>query len=81
MLIDTFVPSGIYNALSHINEVSDAPDNHANDLEDLRNLLTKHNAPRGISVRLIHKHFDTLDGGVMVFEKVTLEKYGTVQIM
>lgn len=68
-LLDTFVPSGTYNTLPLIEQVAGAPEDHAQDLQDLRELLNKHNVPKGVSVRLIHKHFDTTDGEVMVLTK------------
>lgn len=34
-----------------------------------------------LCIRLIHKHFDTKEGEVMVFEKVVVPAYGTVQTM
>ncbi|CAI6267684.1 unnamed protein product [Periconia digitata] len=80
-LIDTFVSSSTYNSLPHIQDVSDAPKTHIQDLEDLRALLVKHKVPRDISIRSIHKHFDTFDDEVMVFQNVALPAYGTVQIM
>ncbi|POR34356.1 Uncharacterized protein TPAR_05453 [Tolypocladium paradoxum] len=80
-LIDTFVPSGIYNTLPHIHDVSNVPIDHSKDLEDLRMLLVKYEVPNDICVRLIHKHFDTHEGEVMVFEKITLPAHGKVQTM
>ncbi|GJD04213.1 hypothetical protein ColKHC_13038 [Colletotrichum higginsianum] len=80
-LIDTFVPSSTYNTLPLISQVAGAPTDHSQDLQDLRELLNKHNVPEGVSVRLIHKHFDTTEGEVMVFDKIPVPGHGFVQIM
>lgn len=80
-IIDTLLPSSIYNTLPFISQVAEAPGEHSKDLEDLRELLRKHNVPKGVSVRLIHKHFDTTKGEVMVFNKITVPGHGFVQIM
>ncbi|KAI0403528.1 hypothetical protein F4802DRAFT_599123 [Xylaria palmicola] len=80
-LIDTFVPSSTYNTLPLIRQVAGAPTDHSQDLQDLRELLSKHNVPKGVSVRLIHKHFDTTEGEVMVFDKIPVPGHGVVQIM
>ncbi|GJC90446.1 hypothetical protein ColLi_13284 [Colletotrichum liriopes] len=80
-LIDTFVPSSTYNTLPLISQVAGAPTDHFQDLKDLRDLLNKHNVPKGVSVRLIHKHFDTTKGEVMVFDKIPVPGHGVVQIM
>lgn len=57
-LVDNFVPSSTYNTLPLISQVAGVPKEHSQDLQDLRELLNKHNVPKGVSVRLIHKHFD-----------------------
>ena len=80
-LIEKFLPFSIYNNLPHIRDVANAPNNHLEDLEDLRKLLAKHNVPKGVSIRLIHKHFDTQDGEIMTFDKLVLPTFGTVQTM
>ncbi|KAG8416984.1 hypothetical protein J3459_013037 [Metarhizium acridum] len=80
-LIDNFVPSMTYNSLPLISQVAEAPEVHSRDLQDLRELLEKHNVPRGVSVRLIHKHSDTADSEVMVFDNVTIPGHGVAQIM
>lgn len=81
VLIDTFVASSVYNSLPHIQVASDAPEQHKDDLEDLRALLVKYDVPKDVSIRLIHKHYDTLDREVMVFDKVEHPTHGTVQTM
>ncbi|KAL1848330.1 hypothetical protein Daus18300_013656 [Diaporthe australafricana] len=80
-LIDTFVPSSTYNTLPLISQVAGAPTDHSQDLQDLRELLSKHNAPEGVSVRLIHQHFNTNEGEVMVFDNIPVPGHGAVQIM
>ncbi|KAG6049275.1 hypothetical protein E4U39_006262 [Claviceps sp. Clav50 group G5] len=80
-LINTLVPSSTYNSLPLISQVAEAPKDYSKDLEVLRELLKKHGIPQGVSVRLIHKHFDTLEGEVMVFDKVSVPDHGFVQIM
>ncbi|KAM5361948.1 hypothetical protein ACJA88_014257 [Fusarium oxysporum] len=79
--IDTFVPSSTYNTLPLISQVAGAPKDHFQDLQNLRELLNKHNVPKGVSVRLIHKHFDTNEGEVMAFDKIPVPGHGVVQIM
>ncbi len=64
-----------------INEVAAAPDTLSRDLEDLRELLHKHNVPKGVGIRLLHKHCDTKDGEVMVFQNVPVPDHGYVKIM
>lgn len=80
-LTETLVPFDTYNSLPHIRDVANAPEEHANDLKDLRELLDKHKVPKDVSIRLIHKHFDTKDGEVMIFDKVTIPGHGIAQIM
>lgn len=81
ILTDTLVSSSIYNSLPHIEEVQDVPSTNSTDLADLRALLTKHKVPLGISIRLIHKHYDVNDGEVMGFEDVAVPEYGSVKVM
>lgn len=76
-----FVSSTAYNSLPCIGEVAHAPQDHADDLNDLRLLLTKHSVPSSVSIRLIHKHFDTKDGEVMAFKEVPVPSIGTVYSM
>ncbi|KAI0098050.1 hypothetical protein GGR51DRAFT_552715 [Nemania sp. FL0031] len=80
-LIDTFVLHSTYNTLPLITQVAEVPNDHSQDLQDLRDMLNKHNVPKGVSVRLIHKHFDITEGEVMVFDKIPVPGYGVVQIM
>ncbi|KAK8927799.1 hypothetical protein VCV18_004286 [Metarhizium anisopliae] len=80
-LIDDFVPSMTYSSLPLISQVTEAPEIYARHLQDLRELLQKHHVPRGVSVRLIHKHFDTVDSEVMVFDKMAIPGLGVAQIM
>ncbi|PMB65267.1 hypothetical protein BM221_008623 [Beauveria bassiana] len=80
-LIDSLVLSSTYNTLPLISHVAAAPKDQYHDLQDLRQLLHKHNVPKGVSVRLIHKHFDTTDGEVMVFDKIPVPGHGSVKIM
>lgn len=80
-IVDTFVASSTYNSLPLISQVAEAPEQNAQDLEDLRDLLKKHNVPEGVSIRLIHKHFDTAEGEIMVFDKIPISGHGIAQIM
>jgi hypothetical protein len=80
ILIETFVPSSIYNSLPH-QGCCQCPTNHLEDLEDVRKVFAKHNIPNDVSIRLIHKHFNTRDGEVMTFEDVVLAGYGIVLTM
>lgn len=81
VLINNFVTSSVYNSLPHINAVFSAPVENCNDLEVLRALLVKYDVPNDISIRLVHKHYDALEGEVMVFDRLELPAYGTVQTM
>ncbi|KAI8716984.1 hypothetical protein NCS52_00993400 [Fusarium sp. LHS14.1] len=78
---NTFVSSATYNALPTILEVSHVPENHQKDLEDLRVLLAKHGVPSGVSIRLIHKHYDAEEGEVMAFKRLTIPSHGQVRVM
>ncbi|EJP65397.1 uncharacterized protein BBA_05728 [Beauveria bassiana ARSEF 2860] len=66
ILLDTLVSPEAYNALPLVSEVAAAPDAQSQHLEHLRELLHKHKVPKGVSVRLLHKHFNTNDGEVMI---------------
>ncbi|KAG5802276.1 hypothetical protein H9Q74_007610 [Fusarium xylarioides] len=81
MLKDTIVSPAVYNSLPHISEVSEAPKTHSADLAELRTLLSKHDVPSSVSVRLIHKHFDVSDGEVMAFKQVPAPPFGEVIVM
>ncbi|KAM3519491.1 hypothetical protein NHJ13051_007473 [Beauveria bassiana] len=81
ILLDTLVSPEAYNALPLISEVAAAPDTQFQHLEHLRELLHKHKVPKGVSVRLLHKHFDTNDGEVMMFQNVPVSNHGHVKIM
>ncbi|EEQ29276.1 hypothetical protein McanMca71_006678 [Microsporum canis] len=77
-LKNSFVSSATYNSLPRISEVATVSQDHSDDLNELRVLLTKHNVPSTVSVRLIHKHFDANDGEVMAIKEVTVPSYGAV---
>lgn len=79
--IETFVPFSTYNSLPCIEEVANAPSDHSKDIKDLRKLLAKHHVPKDVSIRLIHKHFATQKGEIMMLGKIELPSYGTVQTM
>ncbi|KLU92189.1 hypothetical protein MAPG_11135 [Magnaporthiopsis poae ATCC 64411] len=81
VLLNALVPASIYNSLPHIHEVSKVPDDHDRDLEHLRGLLAKHKTPKEVAIRLIHKHFDTRENEVMVFDKMPVPGHGMVQTM
>lgn len=75
LLKDTFISPSVYSSLPHITDVSNVPTDHLSDLADLRTLLAKHNVPSGVSVRLIHKHFDAMDSEVMAFKQVEAQPF------
>ncbi|KAI1264083.1 hypothetical protein F5Y18DRAFT_392467 [Xylariaceae sp. FL1019] len=77
----TFVPSSTYNSLPLISAVAGAPEEHAQELKELRELLDKHQVPKGVSIRLVHKHFDTKEGEVIIFDKIPVPEHAAVQIM
>ncbi|PHH87883.1 hypothetical protein CDD83_8292 [Cordyceps sp. RAO-2017] len=79
-LVDTLVLSGTYNALPLISQVSGAAEYHSQDLQDLRELLHRHNVPKDVSIRLIHRHFSTVECEVMFLEKFPVAEHGVVQI-
>jgi hypothetical protein len=81
ILNDTLISSSIYSSLPLIEEVQHVPSTNLSDLADLRALLTQHQVPLGISIRLIHKHYDVDDGEVMIFEDVAVPEYGSVKVM
>ncbi|CEF73937.1 hypothetical protein FGSG_01752 [Fusarium graminearum PH-1] len=81
MLKDTIVAPAVYNSLPHISDVSEAPKTHASDLIELRALLFKHDVPASVSVRLIHKHFNVVEGEVMAFKQVSAPPFGDVVVM
>ncbi|KAL3457431.1 hypothetical protein BJX64DRAFT_293110 [Aspergillus heterothallicus] len=66
-----------YNALPHISEASDAPSH----LQDLRSLLIKHQVPKAVCIRLIHKHFGVNEGEAMVTKSLDIPDYGAVSIL
>lgn len=80
-LIDTLVSSSIYNGLPYIEEVHDILSTNSSDLADLRALLNKHQVPLGVSIRLIHKHYEVVEGEVMSFEEVSVPEQGMVKVM
>ena len=71
-LINTVVPCTTYNSLPHISEVASAPDHHSQDLHDLQHLRQEHCVPDTVCIRLIHKHYDTQEGEVMMFDKISV---------
>jgi hypothetical protein len=75
-----FISSGKYNSLPTIHDVADVSEHHK-DRDDLCALLRKHSLPLGINVRLIHKHFDTLNNEVMVFRSLGCSSVANFQIM
>lgn len=81
MLRDTPVSASTYNKLPLIEEVQHVPESHSSDLTELRALLAKHSVPAGVSIRLIHKHYDVKDDEVMAFEDVAVPPHGTVKVM
>jgi hypothetical protein len=81
LLNNNFVSSTTYNSLPHIRDVTDVPKVNYDDLDDLRALLTKHNVPASVCVRLIHKHFDAVDGELMTLREISVPSHGNVQIM
>jgi hypothetical protein len=78
---DNFISPSAYNNLPHILNNADAIVTHQNDLEDLRAILRKHKTPPSICLRLIHKHFDIVDGEAMVFRAIQVPSQGNIVIM
>lgn len=80
-LKDTFISPAVYNSLPYIKDVFKGPDECSADLADLRSLLAEHHVPDGVSVRLIHKHFDALDNEVFAFKQISAEDFGRLLVM
>ena len=80
-LQNNFISSSSYNSLPNIYDVADVPTIHRKDLDDLRQVLQKHNVPPTVCIRLLHKHFDAVDGEVMVLRVISVPSEGNVQIM
>jgi hypothetical protein len=80
-LKENFISPTAYNSLPTIQEVADVPSIYNKDRDDLRDLLQKHQVPDVVCVRLIHKHFDIVDGEIMVLREVQVQSQGTIQIM
>lgn len=76
-----FMSSMAYNTLPHIYEVHDVPILFRKDLDDLRALLRKHKLPAVVSIRLIHKHFDTVDDEVMVIRTISVPPQVDIRVM
>ena len=76
-----FVSANTYNSLPAIQEAAHFPQEYAADLKDLQRLLTKHDVPESVSIRLIHRHYDITDGEAMVFRDIALPAHGTVEVM
>ncbi|KAJ3493479.1 hypothetical protein NLG97_g4709 [Lecanicillium saksenae] len=79
--IHSMLPASRYNLLPLIADNDKVPEEHQEDLEFLQSLLKKHEISSGVSIRLIHKHFDANEGEVMVFDTVTLPGQGSIQTM
>ncbi|KAF2155857.1 hypothetical protein K461DRAFT_265341 [Myriangium duriaei CBS 260.36] len=69
-LDDTPLPASSYNQLPHIDDMSDVATQHCHAHVLLLKLITSHGLSDKFSVHLIHKHFDLLQGRVMVYESV-----------
>ena len=80
-LKDTFISSAIYNSLPSIGEVSVVLISHRQDSRDLCALIQEWGLPSTVSLRLVHKHFKTLDDEVMVSKVIGIPTVGKVQIM
>ncbi|KFY29862.1 hypothetical protein V494_08421 [Pseudogymnoascus sp. VKM F-4513 (FW-928)] len=77
----SFVSADTYNSLPTIQEAANSPEKYAADLVYLQRLLAKHNVPKSVSIRLIHRHYDIADGDAMVFRNIALPAHGTVEVM
>jgi hypothetical protein len=80
-IVTDFIPSDLYNALPSIRDVSAGPTDHKKDCVDLCGLLTKIGLADRVSIRLIHRHFNTNFGEIMVVKIKKDPDYGTLKIM
>jgi len=79
---DSLFQSTKYNSLRTISEAEAAvPFDKDHDRYDLLSLFVKHRVPSGISLRLVHKHFDAVGDEVMVFQTVECAFAPKLQIM
>ncbi|KAK0633931.1 hypothetical protein B0T14DRAFT_533991 [Immersiella caudata] len=76
-----FVSPSAYNGLPHILDVADVPKVNAEDLDELRKLLSRHDVPTGVCIRLIHKHFNIVDNEIVVFEDIDVPEHGAIRCM
>ncbi|KAL2070712.1 hypothetical protein VTL71DRAFT_13738 [Oculimacula yallundae] len=76
-----FIPASVYNGLPFINDVKDHPDEYKNDLKELKDLLAKFKMPDTICIKLIHIHFELLDGEVMAFRNVSVPPHGDIETL
>ena len=76
-----FVSPSTYNGLPHILDVADVPKVNAEDLDELRKILSRHDVPTGVCIRLIHKHFNILDNEIVVFEDIDVPEHGAIRCM
>jgi hypothetical protein len=76
-----FVSSATYNNLPRIIDGAIAPKVNSNDLAALRALLSKHKVSDGVSVRLIHRHFDLIEDEVTAFREIMVPPHGDIRIM
>lgn len=80
-VLNSPLSASAYNQLPYIQENNTVPHDYSEELSHLRNLLTKHQVPKDITIRLIHRHFDAVSGEVVVFDKKSIEGHGLVQTM
>ena len=64
-----------YNSLPFIQDASDVPRDHAQDLVELERLMEHHRIPEGVFIRLVHKHYEINADEVVVFQKVAVPNY------
>lgn len=69
-LDESFIPAQEYNALPHITSVISSADDHQAVIDALLKVISEYEVDEIFSVHLVHKHFDALEGQIMVYETV-----------
>lgn len=81
LLKNDFIASSVYNRLPFINDVHNEPDERLDELRDLKQILSKHKIPDTICIKLLHIHFELLDGEVMAFKNVDVPPHGEIETL
>lgn len=69
-------PSALYNMIPHIDDMKDAAANNAKAHAILLGIIAAHGLAEKFSVHLLHKHFNIIQGQVMVYETIKGKNHG-----